>query len=383
MLYPIMPVFLKSIGFSVMLIGLLEGLAEATAGLSKGYFGKLSDERRRRLPFVQFGYTLSAISKPLMAVTVYPLWIFFARTLDRLGKGIRTAARDAILSAEATPETKARVFGFHRALDTAGAFIGPSIALLFLYFYPGQYKTLFLVAFLPGIASALLTLVLKEPKLGQASSLEEDDAATRAYRPLQETILEKKSVPFFSFLRYWKDAPPSYRKIAGGLLVFTLINSSDIFLLLKAKEAGLTDLQVIGVYIFYNLVYAAFAYPAGMLADRWGLRNTLIVGLFIFASVYLGMALHGSVVWIGFLFLLYGVYAACTEGITKAWLTNISDKKDTATAIGTYTALQSICTLIASTAAGVIWYSLGDATLFIFTGLMAFLVACYFVVVKV
>jgi MFS family permease len=362
MLYPIMPVFLKSIGFSVMLIGLLEGLAEATAGLSKGYFGKLSDERRRRLPFVQFGYTLSAISKPLMAVTVYPLWIFFARTLDRLGKGIRTAARDAILSAEATPETKARVFGFHRALDTAGAFIGPSIALLFLYFYPGQYKTLFLVAFLPGIASALLTLVLKEPT------------------PVVE---KQKSVPFFSFLRYWKDAPASYRKIAGGLLVFTLINSSDIFLLLKAKEAGLTDLQVIGVYIFYNLVYAAFAYPAGMLADRWGLRNTLVVGLFIFASVYLGMALHGSVVWIGFLFLLYGVYAACTEGITKAWLTNISDKKDTATAIGTYTALQSICTLIASTAAGVIWYSWGDATLFIFTGIMAFLVACYFVVVKV
>ncbi|MBY0433596.1 MAG: MFS transporter [Cyclobacteriaceae bacterium] len=367
MLYPVMPAFLKSIGFSVILIGLLEGLAEATAGLSKGYFGELSDRQRRRLPFVQLGYTLSAISKPLMAVTVFLLWIFIARTLDRFGKGIRTGARDAILSAEATATTKARVFGFHRALDTTGAFLGPTVALLFLYFYPGHYQTLFLLAFVPGITSALLTLLLKEPTRSSALSIEEN----------------KSSVPFFSFLRYWRVAPSSYRKVAGGLLVFTLINSSDVFLLLKAKEVGLTDLQVIGVYIFYNLVYAAFAYPAGMLADRWGLRKTLAVGLSIFAFVYSGMAFTGGVWWIGFLFFLYGAYAACTEGISKAWLTNIAEQKDTATAIGTYTALQSICTLIASTTAGVIWYSLGDATLFIFTGMAAFLVACYFVAMKV
>lgn len=362
-----MPAFLKSIGFSVILIGLLEGLAEATAGLSKGYFGELSDRQRRRLPFVQLGYTLSAISKPLMAVTVFPLWIFIARTLDRFGKGIRTGARDAILSAEATAATKARVFGFHRALDTTGAFLGPTVALLFLYFYPGHYQTLFLLAFVPGIASALLTLFLKEPTRSSALSIEEN----------------KSSVPFFSFLRYWRVAPSSYRKVAGGLLVFTLINSSDVFLLLKAKEAGLTDLQVIGVYIFYNLVYAAFAYPAGILADRWGLRKTLAVGLSIFAFVYSGMAFQGGVWWVGFLFFLYGTYAACTEGISKAWLTNIAEQKDTATAIGTYTALQSIFTLIASATAGVIWYSLGDATLFIFTGMVAFLVACYFALVKV
>jgi MFS family permease len=362
MLYPIMPVFLKSIGFSIVLIGLLEGMAEATAGLSKGYFGKLSDERRRRLPFVQLGYTLSAISKPLMAVTVFPLWIFFARTLDRLGKGLRTAARDAILSSEATVETKGRVFGFHRALDTAGAFMGPSVALIFLYFYPGQYRNLFLLAFIPGIAASLLTLILKEPK------------------PVSQN---QKPLSFFSFLGYWKLASPAYRKVAGGLLFFTLINSSDVFLLLKAKEAGLSDSQVIGVYIFYNLVYALMAFPAGMLADRWGLRPTLVVGLFVFASVYLGMSISGSVVWIAFLFFLYGFYAACTEGITKAWLTNVSEAKDTATAIGTYTAFQSICTLIASSMAGLIWYSMGEAVLFVFTGVMASLVAGYFLWVKV
>ena len=363
MLYPVMPVFLKSIGFSVLLIGLLEGLAEATAGLSKGYFGKLSDMKGKRLPFVQFGYALSALSKPLMAITVYPLWIFFARTLDRLGKGIRTGARDAILSAEATPESKARVFGFHRALDTVGAFLGPSVALLFLYFYPGHYKTLFLVAFVPGLASVFLTLLLREPP--------------RVVEP------GSNAVSFFSFVGYWKIAPRSYRRLVGGLLVFTLINSSDVFLLLKVKEAGLSDTQVIGVYIFYNLVYSLFAYPAGMLADRWGLRKTLALGLLIFAGVYLGMAIHGGTVWFAFLFFLYGVYAACTEGISKAWITNISKPKDTATAIGTYTAFQSICTLIASAAAGWIWYSWNSATLFLLSGAVALLVSLYFLRAKI
>ena len=144
MLYPVIPVYLKEIGFSVVWIGLLEGVANFTAGISKGYFGKLSDEKGLRLPFVKWGYLFSAISKPLFAFFVYPLWIFFVRTIDRLGKGVRTAARDALLSQEATKETKARVFGFHRSLDTIGATIGPVIALLFLYFYPGQYKSIFL-----------------------------------------------------------------------------------------------------------------------------------------------------------------------------------------------------------------------------------------------
>ena len=133
MLYPVLPLYLSSIGFSIALIGVMEGFAEATIGLSKGYFGKLSDEKGLRLPFVKLGYLLSTVSKPLIAVFTYPIWIFFVRTIDRLGKGVRTAARDALLSQEATKETKARVFGFHRSLDTAGAATGPVIALLFLF----------------------------------------------------------------------------------------------------------------------------------------------------------------------------------------------------------------------------------------------------------
>lgn len=360
MLYPVMPVFLKSIGFSILLIGILEGVAEATAAMSKGYFGKLSDTTGKRVPFVRLGYAMSALSKPLMAVSVYPLWIFLARTADRLGKGVRTGARDAILSSEATPETKATVFGFHRALDTAGAFIGPSLALVFLYFYPGEYRTLFLVAIVPGVAAIFMTFILKEKP-----------AATGIY-----------TTSFLSFLSYWKEAPPAYRKIVAGLLLFALINSSDIFLLLRARDSGLSDTHVIGVYIFYNLVYALAAYPAGRLADAWGLKKMLILGLLLFSMVYSGMSVPGGLAWFASLFLLYGFYAACTESIAKAWITNISDKKDTATAIGTFTAFQSMCTLLASTGAGLIWYAFGGQVLFLATGVLALTIGGYFFLLK-
>ena len=361
MLYPVMPVYLKSIGFSIILIGILEGLAEATAGLSKGYFGKLSDNSGKRVPFVQLGYTLSAISKPMMALFVYPLWIFFARTIDRLGKGVRTGARDAILSDEATPQTKGKVFGFHRSMDTLGAVLGPSLALLYLYFYPQDYKTLFFIAFIPGVLAVLASLLLKEKKV--------------------ETHKANVSTPFFSFLNYWKLSPPSYRKLVTGLLIFTLFNSSDVFLLLKAKESGLDDTAMIGVYIFYNLIYALFAFPMGILADKVGLKTIFITGLVLFAVVYFGMAINTSKYFFFGLFFLYGIYAAATEGISKAWISNITDRKDTATAIGTFSGLQSICTMLASSMAGLIWFQFGAAAAFITTAVVTVAVMFYFLTI--
>jgi len=361
MLYPILPVYLKSIGFSVVLIGILEGLAEATAGLSKGYFGKLSDNSRKRAPFVQIGYALSSISKPMMAIFVYPLWIFFARAIDRLGKGIRTGARDAILSDEATPDTKGKVFGFHRSMDTVGAIIGPVFALLYLFFYPEDYKTLFLIAFIPGLASVFISFFLKDKK--------------------QPLPAKKNSTSFFSFLHYWKTSPAIYRKVVIGLLVFTLFNSSDVFLLLKAKQSGLDDTIVIGVYIFYNLIFALFAFPVGVVADKIGLKTIFITGLALFAVVYAGMSFNSNLYIYFGLFFVYGVYAAATEGISKAWISNITDKKDTATAIGTYSGFQSICTMMASSLAGLIWYKYGVAAAFMTTAIMTILVIIYFLAI--
>ena len=150
MLYPVMPLYLKSVGMGAAFIGVLEGMADAISGLSKTYFGKLSDVSGRRMPFVWAGYVLASFAKPAIGLFVNPLWILFARSSDRLGKGIRTAARDAILAEEATPETKGAVFGFHRSLDTLGAFIGPIVALVFLHHYPGEYRKLFLYCLIPG-----------------------------------------------------------------------------------------------------------------------------------------------------------------------------------------------------------------------------------------
>ena len=358
MLYPVMPVYLKEIGFSILLIGVLEGVAEATAGLSKSYFGKLSDVSGKRLPFVRLGYLLSAISKPMMAVFIYPLWIFFSRTTDRIGKGLRTGARDAMLSDEATPQTKGRVFGLHRAMDTLGAVIGPSVALIYLYFYPGNYVMLFYIAFIPGILAIGFTFFVSERKRNRVN-------------------VELKSVSLFSFAQYWNDSPPAYKKLVIGLLAFTFINSSDVFLLLKVKDAGLDDTSVIGVYIFYNLIYALAAYPIGRLSDKIGFKKTFIIGLFLFAFVYTGMAMANQLYLFFFLFFLYGLYAAATESIAKAWISNISDKKDTATAIGTYTGFQSVFTMMASAIAGWIWFAFGAAATFLFSGLTTLLIIAY------
>jgi MFS family permease len=297
----------------------------------------------------------------MMAVLVYPLWIFFARTIDRFGKGIRTGARDALLSDEASPETKGKVFGFHRSMDTVGAVIGPSIALGYLYLYPQDYKTLFFIAFIPGLLAVFASFYLKEKKSNRQ--------------------IKKTSITFFSYLHYWHTSPSAYRKVVTGLLVFTLFNSSDVFLLLKAKEAGLEDSIVIGIYIFYNLIFALFAFPMGILADKVGLKTIFVFGLALFATVYFGMSVNKNFYFFFVLFFLYGIYASATEGISKAWISNIVDRKDTATAVGTYSGFQSICTMFASSLTGLIWFKFGAEFAFIITASMTILVIIYFLVI--
>jgi MFS family permease len=362
MLIPVMPLYLKSIGFGIVLIGVLEGFAEAAAGLSKGYFGSLSDNTGRRLPFVQLGYLLSNISKTAIAAFTIPLWVFFARFGDKLGKGIRSGARDAILSDEATPETKATVFGFNKALDTLGAVIGPLAALIYLLYYPENYRMLFLIAFIPGIIAVSITFLVKEKR-----------------KPV--TVNQPKT-KFFDFIKYWKDSPLVYKKLVVGLLVFTLFNSSDIFLLLKIKEAGFSDSDVLIMYIFYNLVFALASYPIGKLADKIGKKTVFIIGLVLFVLVYAGIAIAKTEVFFLALFFLYGLYAAATDGVSKAWITNICEKGKTATAVGTYTAFQSIATLVASSLAGIIWFSLGAPVTFLLSAGVVLCVALYVSTIK-
>lgn len=358
MLYPVMPLYLREIGFSMVAIGILEGVAEAVAGLSKGYFGAWSDSIGKRMPFVRWGYGLSAASKPLLALFTWWPWVFFCRTLDRVGKGLRTAPRDALLSDEATPATKARVFGFHRSLDTVGAMLGPAAALLFLYYFPAAYTELFLWALVPGLAAIFVTFLIKEKR-------SKTPAASR------------KPFSFASSFRYLPSARRDYRMLVIPMLIFMLFNSSDVFLLLKMKEEGLSDTALIGVYIFYNGVYAALAYPLGHLADKFGFKKVLLAGLILFAAVYAGMAVLNG--WWAFvaLFFLYGCYAAATEGIVKAWISRLVPASETATAIGTYEGFRNLAAMFASFIAGILWQQFGAQAAFVSTAAVTIFVVVF------
>jgi len=363
MLIPIMPLYLKSIGFSVLIIGILEGFAEAIAGLSKGYFGKISDSLGKRAPFVQWGYGLSAIAKPMIVFIVNPFWVLLGRTVDKLGKGLRTGARDAILSDESAHTDRGKVFGFHRSMDTVGAAIGPAIALLFLFQHPGNYRSLFLFSIFPGIVAVALTFFIKDKQ---------------NEREIKPTV----PIRLFPKFDYWKRSSATYKSLVIGLLFFTLFNSSDVFLILKMKESGMSDMVLIGIYIFYNLVYALTSFPVGIIADKIGLKKIFIVGLLIFAFVYFGMSENESNYIYFVLLFSYGLFYSCNEGISKAWISKICDKKDTATAIGMFSGLQSIATLIASLLAGFIWVEFGSFYTFVITASAAVLVAAYILLDK-
>jgi len=362
MIYPIMPIYLQSIGFSILWIGILEGIAEAIAGLSQGYFGRASDLAGKRMPFVRLGYALTALSKPIIGVFRDPFLILLARSADRFGKGIRTGARDAITSTETTNSHKGRVFGFHRSMNTTGAVIGLLLALGYLYYHPGNYQALFLLSAIPAAISVVLTFFVT-------------DSQVHLSKPNPE-------ISAFTFLNYWSKSSNEYKKVVIGLLSFTLFNASDFFLLLKMKQDGLDDISIISIYIFYNLVYAVTALPLGILADRIGLKAMLIIGLCAYAILYFGMALMSGGTPFFFFFFAYGIYSSATEGIIKAWISNTCESQDLGTALGTFLGFQSITLMIASILTGILWSMIGASTTFLIVGSITTLLIFYFLTLK-
>lgn len=349
-----MPLYLKSIGMGAVYIGVLEGIADAIAGLSKTYFGKLSDVSGQRVPFVRYGYVLSSLSKSGIGLFVNPFWILFTRASDRLGKGVRTAARDAMLSAESTAENKGAVFGFHRSLDTLGAFFGPILALIYLKYYPGEYRNLFAYALIPAFFVVIFLFFVKENKL--------------------EKKVEVGNI-FWNSLNYWKIATPEYKRILKIILLFTLMNSSDMFLLLRAKETGLSDVQTISLYILYNFIYAISSYKIGVLSDKIGSKKIFILGLVFFVITYIGMAINSKLEIFYLLFIFYGLFSACTEGVTKAWISNLCNKFDLATALGFQSTAQSLVGMCASLLAGLVWIKFGSMAVFLFSAIGTLFVA--------
>jgi len=358
MLLPILPAYLSSIGFTALWIGVLEGLAEAVSGLSKAYFGKLSDSFKHRAPFIRWGYAMSAVSKSMLALFTYPVWIFLSRTLDRLGKGVRTAARDALLADESNPAHRGKVFGLNKAMDTMGATLGTAVAAAYLYFFPGSYRHLFVIAFVPAVVAVAITFIVRE-KAKEA----------RAWKGMRNA---------FSFFGYWKSSTSSYKKIVAGFLLFALFNSSDAFLFLIGKHMGLSDSLVLTAYIFYNLVFASLAIPFGHFADKLGMKYTYMLGIVFFGAAYFIFPQASSPVFYFISFFLYAFYAASTDGISKAWISHHCQPTDKATALGFYSGSLSIVILISNLLAGFIWSMSEPKTLFLVSATGAGITLLYF-----
>ena len=351
MLYPITPIFMSTVlGASMAVIGLLEGVAEVVSGLFKGYFGVLSDKVKKRAVFISLGYGLSALSKPLPGIFPTLTAIITARISDRLGKGLRTAPRDALLASYASGNSGA-VFGFHRGMDTLGAAIGPALALLLLAFFPQNYTLIFLIAFVPSMIAVTFTFFVKD------------------------NFVSKEGTKKIGFRTFLKAAPKEYKLVLSLVVLFSFANSSDVFLILKSK--AITDSETLAIlcYIFYNLVYAASSYPLGLLSDKIGKRTIFASGLFVFSIVYFGFALAQNFTFSLILFALYGIYAAATEGITKAWVSDLVPDEMRGTAIGLLTMLSSFAIMFGSFFAGILWDVISPSAPFYFSGFVAFILA--------
>ncbi|CEK17945.1 Major Facilitator Superfamily transporter [Chthonomonas calidirosea] len=338
MAYTQIPRFLTLVlGVPASIVGLIEGLAESVASLFRLVSGYLSDRSGRRKPLTVLGYGSSALAKPLMAsVTLWPVALLL-RLIDRLGKGIRTAPRDALI-AEATPMAlRGRAFGLHRAMDTIGAVIGPLLGILILNAIRGnlshQLRTIFLLAGIPGLLAVLTLLLFVHEK-----------PSSTYQKPATALSLPK-----------WSELSPLYRRFLVIVFLFNLGNFSDAFLLLRAQDIGYSATGVMALYALFNVVEALLDYNIGILGDRIGRRPLVIAGYLVFAVVYLGIGLAPSKAILAVFFVVYGLYYALTQGVQRAFTADFSDPDKLATQIGAYHMVVGIALLPASLIAGALY----------------------------
>jgi MFS family permease len=346
MLLNLIPFFLANIlGVRTAVIGLIEGIAETTASLLKIFFGALSDRFGKRKPFAVVGYALSALTKPLLYFASAWGWVLGVRVADRIGKGIRTAPRDALIADSIHQEQRGLAFGLHRAADTLGAFLGLGIAAFIVWRTQAQsslltidtFKLIVLVSIIPAV---LGVLVLSLGAVEVAGGSEKTEA--------KRLSLKTMDVRFKYFLFV--------------LILFTLGNSSDAFILLRGQERGLSILQVMGMSLTFNAIYTLLAGPLGAWSDRVGRRRLILGGWLAYGLVYLGFAFSktGWQVWV--LYALYGLYYAATEGAARALVADLVPSKQRGGAYGLYNAAVGITVLPASLIAGLLWQGVGSWT---------------------
>ncbi|MFN8036582.1 MAG: MFS transporter [Acidimicrobiia bacterium] len=348
LVYPVLPLFLTgTLGAPVAVVGLIEGIAEGTASVMKAVSGRLADVRRRR-PLIAAGYGISSFSKLLLGFAfAWPL-VLVARFTDRFGKGLRTSPRDALIAAEAPPEVRGRAFGLHRAADTAGAVVGPLLGLALYEALDHQLRPLFFVAFVPAAVSVALIALVHEHEQQPAAVRGTDDP----------------------------DRPPlgrPYWRVVVFLTLFGLANFSDAFIILRTKALGLGFAGVVGAYCLYNLSYAGWSYPAGRLSDRVPRRLVFAAGLAVFAVAYLGLGIVTSSAWVWVLLPVYGGYTALTDGVGKAWISDLVPEHALGSGLGFYQGLAGGAALVAGIWAGLAWHGDGRVPLVISGAVVAVL----------
>jgi MFS family permease len=342
MIVNLVPLFLSSVlGVRLAVVGLVEGVAETTASLLKIFSGAFSDRLGERKRLAVLGYGLSTLAKPFLYFASSWGWVLGVRFADRVGKGIRTAPRDALLAGSSDPSQRGLVFGLHRAGDTAGAFIGLGLAALIIWLTQANEVLLTRQAFQTVVLISIVPAVLAVVVLAVGAT----NIAPKA----------KTAAPFLSL----KGMDGRFKAYLGVVVLFTLGNSSDAFIILRAQERGLSVLQIMGMLMTFNLIYSLLSGPAGALSDRIGRRRLILGGWMVYGLIYLGFALAktGAAVWI--LFGLYGVYYAMTEGTAKALVADLVPDEKRGTAYGLYSAGVGLAALPASVIAGILWQGIG------------------------
>ncbi len=347
MVYPLIPLYLAALGAPPAILGMIEGFAESTASLLKVFSGRFSDKLRRRKPVAIAGYAGSTIGKVLLYVSQGWGLVFAGRMVDRFGKGIRVAPRDALI-ADSTPEGKrGKAFGLHRAMDTLGAAAGVAISIWLVStlghnLAPHDYQRIFLFSLIPAALGVAALFFVRERR--------------------KETRV--RGLPRLS----WKCLPAKLKWFLFVITLFALGNSSNQFLLLRAKNLGMSVLAVLAAYLLYNAVYSVLSYPFGHLSDRIGRKRLLVAGYAFYGLVYVGFALTHKPGFVWLLFALYGVYSALNEGLEKALVADIAPQDQCGTFIGLHSTLTGIGLLPASLLAGALWSLLGPTAPFWFGG---------------
>jgi MFS family permease len=356
LLYPIMPLYLLQLGAAPLVIGIIEGLAECIAAYIKLKSGWISDQTQKRLPPIIMGYSSSVIARGFIFLASNWVWVLMARCLDRLGKGLRSPSRDALLVDQSTEDNKGAIFGFHRSADTLGAVVGPIIALICLQQLNMNYKQIIGVAIFPGIIGVLLLLFIKENK---------------------PKISQKTKWSWSASRTFFLNSPKDYKQTMLLFLCFGLFNASDAFIILRCKALGYSVATCLQWYLLFNISSVLLHYPIGILSDKLNKEKILLFGLLIFSISYLLFA-QGGKVSITIALCLYGLFYACTDGVGKSLITKNIEKTSTAIALGLFNAMQGLVFLVAGIITGLLFVFQDGALAMFVSGIGALLIAVVF-----